>query len=67
VFLPRLEHIAYGDAIGQDADQVFSLNRKGAYLHYAVVKNRHGPEIGNTRLKFFPNEGLIEEVPDEED
>lgn len=67
VFLPRLEHIAYGDAIGQDADQVFSLNRKGAYLHYALVKNRHGPEITNTRLKFFPNDGLIEEVKDDED
>lgn len=66
-FLPRLEHIAYGDAIGQDADQVFSINRKGEYLYYALVKNRHGPEIGKTRLKFFPNDGLIEEAPEDEE
>ncbi len=66
IFLPRLEHIAYGDAIGQDADQVFSMNRKGKYLYYALVKNRHGPELSATKLKFFPNEGIIEEAPDEE-
>lgn len=65
ILLPRLEHIAYGDSIGQDADQVFSLNRKGKHLYYALVKNRHGPEIGKTRVRFFPNEGLIQEMPDE--
>jgi replicative DNA helicase len=66
-FLPRLEHIAYGDAIGQDADQVFSINRKGEYLYYALVKNRHGPEIGKTRLKFFPNDGIIAEAPEDDE
>lgn len=67
IFLPRLEHIAYGDAIGQDADQVFSMNRKGKYLYYSLVKNRHGPEIGATKLKFFPNDGIIEEAPEDEE
>lgn len=71
-FLPRLEHIAYGDSIGQDADQVFSINRKDKqserdYLYYALVKNRGGPEIGKTRVKFHVNEGLLEEAPDETD
>lgn len=60
-FLPRLEHIAYGDSIGQDADIVFSINRKGEYLFYAVVKNRGGMEIPKMRVKFAPNEGVIRE------
>lgn len=69
-FLPRLEHIAYGDAIGQDAHHAISINRKNIandYLYYAMVKNRHGPEIGKTRLKFFVNEGLIEETQEQEE
>lgn len=67
-FLPRVEHIAYGDAIGQDAHHVISINRRNDtnYLYYAMVKNRHGPEIGKTKLKFFVNEGDIEET-DEQD
>lgn len=64
-FLPRVEHIAYGDSIGQDADQVISINRRGDHLYYAMVKNRHGPEIGKTRVKFFVNEGIIEEDPEQ--
>lgn len=67
VFLPRLEHIAYGDSIGQDADQVLSLNRKGDYLYYALVKNRGGPEIKKTKIKFFVNEGLIVEPREDEE
>jgi len=63
VFLPRLEHIAYGDSIGQDADQVISINRKGEYLYYALVKNRGGPEIGRKRVRFNVNEGELTEVP----
>lgn len=65
VFLPRLEHIAYGDSIGQDADQVISINRKGQYLYYALVKNRGGPEISRRRVKFDVNEGSLREVPQE--
>jgi replicative DNA helicase len=60
-FLPRVEHIAYGDAIGQDADQIFSLNRKGEYMYYALVKNRGGVEIPKMRVKFHPNEGIMHE------
>lgn len=66
-FLPRLEHIAYGDSIGQDADHVVSLNRKGEYLYYGMVKNRHGPEIGKTRVKFAVDVGTIEETTDQDD
>lgn len=62
VFLPRLEHIAYGDSIGQDADLVFSLNRKKDLMYYALVKNRGGPEIGQTKMKFDVNIGILEEV-----
>ena len=67
VLLPRLEHIAYGDSIGQDADQVFSLNRKERILYYALVKNRGGPEIGKTKMRFDVNVGILEEHPDQGD
>lgn len=67
VFLPRLEHIAYGDSIGQDADKVISINKKREFLYYALVKNRGGMEIGKTRVRAMYDEGLIEEFPEEED
>lgn len=66
-FLPRVEHIAYGDAIGQDADQVISINRKDAYLYYSLVKNRLGPEIGKTRTQFMVDEGIIADSEDQDD
>lgn len=65
-FLPRLEHIAYGDSIGQDADQVVSLNKQRDYLYYAMVKNRLGMEIGKTRVSFLVDMGFIEEAPEAE-
>lgn len=64
-FIPRLEHIAYGDSIGQDADQVISINRRGNYLYYGVVKNRHGPEISTTRVNFGVDVGVIEETKEQ--
>lgn len=67
MFLPRLENIAYGDSIGQDADQVFSINRKGHYLYYALVKNRGGPEFGKTKVRFDPDIGVLEETMEEDD
>jgi replicative DNA helicase len=66
-FLPRLEHIGYGDAIGQDADHVIPINRRGEYLYYGMTKNRHGPEIGKTRVQFAVNEGAIQETEDQDD
>lgn len=66
-FLPRLEHIAYGDSIGHDADQVISLAKKDEYLYYGLVKNRGGPEIGKTRLKFFVDSGIIEETEQQDE
>lgn len=60
--LPTADHVGLGDSIGQDSDQIVSLARKGKCLFYGVTKNRHGPQIGKTRLKFFPNEGLITEA-----
>lgn len=69
-FLPRLEHIAYGDSIGQDADVVFSINRKQKdELYYSVVKNRHGEEIGGEkgiRLVFDVDRGLVHEAGEPE-
>lgn len=68
VFLPRLEHISYGDAIGQDADMVVSINRKRRRtLSYALVKHRGGPEFGRTDVVFEVNSGVIHEVPDVEE
>lgn len=67
--LPRLENIAYGDSIGQDADHVLSINRKkdDPDLYYGLIKNRHGPETGKIRVKFFVNNGQIEEHDKQED
>lgn len=68
-FLPRLENIAYGDSIGQDADQVVSLDRIGKYLFWALVKNRNGPEIPRTKMVFLVNQGMLIEsgTQDEEE
>lgn len=64
-FIPRLEHISYGDSIGHDADHVVMINRRGQYLYYGMVKNRHGPEIPTTRVAFQVNEGAIYETEDQ--
>ena len=66
ILLPRLEHIAYGDAIGQDSDHVVPIARKPgtSHLYYGMVKNRHGPEIPRTRIKYAFDEGLIEDESD---
>lgn len=66
-FLPRIEHISFGDSIGHDSDLVVSVNRQGQHLYYAGVKNRHGPEVSKTRCKFFCNEGLIEDDKEQDD
>lgn len=70
VFLPRLEHIAYGDSIGQDSDLVVSVNRKlndPFHIYYALVKHRGGPEVGPTKVKFHVNEGVIEDLDEDAD
>lgn len=64
-FIPRLEHIAYGDAIGQDSDGVISIIKPNRFMYYSMVKNRHGPEIGKTRCLFDVNSGIIREYEDE--
>lgn len=61
--IPRLEHISFGDSIGQDSDVVVSIRRpdKDGDLFYALVKNRGGMEFGKTRVKFEVNSGIMEE------
>lgn len=70
-FLPRLEHLAFGDSIGADCDGAISMNRKGPYLYYSLVKHRGGPEVPKTRVLWNPDEGEIREdenqIEDEED
>lgn len=68
-FLPRLEHISFGDSIGQDADQVFSINRKPGEpdLYYSLVKNRGGMEIPKMRVKTDFNSGMMNEHDDQEE
>jgi replicative DNA helicase len=66
-FIPRIEHIYGGDGLGQFSDQCVSINRRGKYLFYGLVKNRHGPEFGRTRVRFFVNEGYIAEDIREDD
>lgn len=58
---PRLEHISFGDAIGHDANEVFSLHQQGDKLWYALVKNTFGPEIEKVACRFLVNQGIIEE------
>jgi intein/homing endonuclease len=53
--------IVVHNSIGHDANLIISLNRKDEWLYYGVVKNRHGPEFGPIRTKFFPDLGIIEE------
>lgn len=65
--IPRLEHISYGDALGQDADHVISMNKRNLNLYYALIKNRHGPESGNIRCKFAVDMGSIEEDNEQDD
>lgn len=65
--IPRLEHISYGDALGQDADHVISMNKRNLHLYYALVKNRHGPESGNIRCKFAVDFGSITEDHEQDD
>lgn len=60
-FLPRVEHISYGDSIGHDADNIVSVGKKEQNLFYQLVKNRGGPETGRVRLKAFFDEGIITE------
>lgn len=69
VFLPRLEHISYGDSIGHDADLVVSIARKAddPYLYYALVKHRGGPEFGKTRVKWDVDQGDIGETADQDE
>jgi replicative DNA helicase len=64
VYLPRLEHIAYGDALAQDSDQVFSMNRNRKGMHWALVKNRGGPEIGQKLVEIDLDKGVFREKPD---
>jgi len=66
-FLPRLEHIAYGDSIGQDSDVVISIGRKKdeGLMYYSLVKNRGGPEFGKTKVRFDVNSGILTEVREE--
>lgn len=63
LFLPRLENISYGDSIGQDSDQVFSIIRPNErFMYYSLVKNRLGPEIGRTKVHFDVNLGILKEA-----
>ncbi len=66
-FLPRIEHIAGGDGIGRDSDQVISANKRDDHLYYALVKNRLGPEFGNTKAIFDVDRGRIEDAPMQDD
>ncbi len=67
IFLPRPEHIAFGDSIAHDSDVIISMNREDNALYYALVKNRHGREFGKTHVLFNPDQGeLIEMNLDEE-
>lgn len=65
-FLPRIEHISYGDSIGHDSDWVISINKRADYLYYGLTKNRLGPEIPRQRLRADVNIGLLLEQETEE-
>ena len=66
-WLPRLEHIAYGDAIGQDSDAVVSIGRDKGRMYYSLVKNRGGPEFAKIELHQDFNLGIIREAEVQEE
>lgn len=60
---PELEEIAFGDAIGQDADRVLSLKQLSRRIStYLTIKNRHADSRAKGYLEHHWNQGKIREV-----
>ena len=60
---PGTEHVAYADAIGQDADGLVTMTRSSNHLlKCRFAKYRNGPDGDKFNLEFNPGKGLIEEV-----
>lgn len=60
---PGTEHVAYADAIGQDADGLVTMTRSSRHLlKCRFAKYRNGPDGDKFNLEFNPGRGLIEEV-----
>ena len=60
---PGTEHVAYADAIGQDADGLVTMTRSSMHLMKCrFAKYRNGPDGDKFNLEFNPGKGIIEEV-----
>lgn len=60
---PELEEIAFGDAIGQDADRVLSLKQLSRRVTtYLTIKDRHADARTKGFLEHQWNQGKIREV-----
>lgn len=67
IFLPRPEHISFGDAIAANSNKIISMNREDDTLYYSLPKNRGGREFGKTPVRFQVDEGIMIEESLEED
>lgn len=59
---PGTEHIAYADAIGQDADGMVTMTKPSKHLlKCRFAKYRNGPDGDKFNIEFDPGAGVIEE------
>lgn len=62
---PELDDIAYGDAIGQDADRVISIKQLSRRItNFMIIKNRHADSRMYGYLEHDWNRGRIKEIDD---
>lgn len=60
---PGVEHLAYSDSIGQDADAVITLGQLSPSVHrMKMAKFRHGRDGFTWYTKFMPDDGDFAEV-----
>jgi replicative DNA helicase len=59
---PKLEHIAYTDAIGRDSDRVLTLRVKRGELNAYIAKNRFGPSDRMIRFDTDIDKGVLDEI-----
>lgn len=60
---PGVEHLAYSDSIGQDADAVITLGQLSQSVHrMKMAKFRHGRDGFTWYTKFMPDNGDFSEV-----
>lgn len=63
---PRLSTLAQADNFAQDASVVITLRKMGRHCRtFSCEKNRHGDDGFRWYTNYFPERGVIEEVPED--